>query len=76
MNRTGDVVFEEIRRLVEVDGFAFHTDHERFQDDRLRQNEFAVAGWTVRRFTWWTPTKEPERALQGIQATIARLRGR
>jgi len=76
VNRTGDVVFEEIRLLVEVDGFAFHTDHERYQEDRLRQNEFAVAGWTVLRFTWWTLTQEPERAVQDIQATIARLRGR
>ncbi|HEY5881327.1 MAG TPA: type IV toxin-antitoxin system AbiEi family antitoxin domain-containing protein, partial [Nakamurella sp.] len=76
VNRTGDVVFEEIRLLVGVDGFAFHTDHERYQSDRLRQNEFAVAGWTVLRFTWWTLTKEPERAVQDIQATIARLRGR
>lgn len=75
VNRTGDVVFEEIRLLVEIDGFAFHTDHLRYQDDRLRQNEFVVAGWTVLRFTWWTLTQEPERAIRDIRAAIARLIG-
>ena len=75
MNRTGDIVFFEVRLLVEIDGFAFHTDHARYVDDRERQNEFTVAGWTVLRFTWWTLTQEPERAVRDIQATIARLRG-
>lgn len=75
-NRIGDVVFEEVRLLVEIDGFAFHTDHARYQDDRRRQNEFTVAGWTVLRFTWWTLTQEPERAVRDIQATLARLLGK
>lgn len=75
VNRTGDIVFIEVRLLVEIDGFAFHTDHARYVDDRERQNEFTLAGWTVLRFTWWTLTQEPERAVRDIQATIARLRG-
>lgn len=74
--RVGDVVFEEVRLLVEIDGFAFHTDHERFQDDRRRQNAFTMAGWTVLRFTWWDLTTEPERAVRDIRATLDRLRNR
>lgn len=76
VNRTGDVVFDEIRLLIEIDGFAFHTDHDRYEGDRRRQNEFTVAGWTVLRFTWWTLTTDPARAVREIEATIARLRGR
>ncbi|WP_420119939.1 endonuclease domain-containing protein [Nakamurella sp.] len=74
--RIGDVVFEEIRLLVEIDGFAFHTDHERFEDDRRRQNEFTLAGWTVLRFTWWTLNQEPDRVVRDIQSTLSRLRDR
>lgn len=76
VNRIGDIVFDEVRLLVEIDGFAFHTDHARYQDDRLRQNEFTVAGWTVLRFTWWTLMQTPERALRDIQTTLDRLLGR
>lgn len=76
VNRTGDVIFEEVRLVVEIDGFAFHSDHRRYQDDRIRQNEFAVAGWTVLRFTWWTLTKEPDRAVREIRETLDRLRGK
>ncbi len=74
--RIGDIVFTEVRLLVEIDGFAFHTDHARFRDDRRRQNAFTLAGWTVLRFTWWDLTTEPERAVRDIQATLDRLRNR
>ena len=76
VNRTGDIVFDEVRLLVEIDGFAFHTDHAKYQDDRARQNEFTVAGWTVLRFTWWTLSQEPDRAVRDIRATLDRLLGR
>ncbi len=33
----GDLVFDEIRLLVEIDGFAFHTDHARYENARFRQ---------------------------------------
>lgn len=69
-NRVGDIVFAGIKLLVEVDGFAFHTGHERFTADRERQNEFAIAGWTVLRFTWWQLHQEPERAVREIRAAI------
>lgn len=69
-------LFDEIRLLIEIDGFAFHTDHDRYEGDGRRQNEFTVAGWTVLRFTWWTLTTETARAVREIEATIARLHGR
>ncbi|WP_395728281.1 endonuclease domain-containing protein [Nakamurella sp.] len=74
-NRVGDIVFPGIKLLVEVDGFAFHTSHERFAADRARQNEFAIAGWTVLRFTWWQLRQEPDRAVREIRAAIQQLSG-
>jgi len=72
-NRVGDVVFAGIKLVVEVDGFAFHTSHERFANDRERQNEFAIAGWTVLRFTWWQLRQDPQQAVTEIRAAIAAL---
>lgn len=72
-NRFGDVAFVGIKLLVEVDGFAFHSDHNRFTGDRSRQNEFAIAGWTILRFTWWQLFHEPERAVREIRAAIEAL---
>lgn len=47
-----DVVFLVRRLAVEVDGWAWHSDVDRFAHDRRRQNALVLAGWTVLRFTW------------------------
>jgi very-short-patch-repair endonuclease len=38
------------RVAIEVDGWAFHAD--RFEADRIRDNDLAALGWLVLRFTW------------------------
>lgn len=47
-----DLAFPEKQVAIEVDGWAWHSDVERFRDDRRRQNALVLAGWTVLRFTW------------------------
>lgn len=37
---------------IEVDGWAWHSDVDRFAHDRRRRNALMLAGWTVSRFTW------------------------
>ncbi len=63
-----DVALPERRLAIEVDGFAFHSDVERFQRDRQRQNQLIGLGWTVVRFTWADLTTRPGY----VAATIAR----
>lgn len=58
------------RVAIEVDGWAFHSDHEAFQNDRHRQNRLALRGWQVLRFTWLDLTEYPERVIATIQAAI------
>jgi very-short-patch-repair endonuclease len=65
-----DVAFRAAKVAVEVDGFAFHSDHEAFQNDRVRQNSLALAGWQVLRFTWVDLAEYPERVLATILAAI------
>ncbi len=54
-----DAVQQASRTIVEVDGRAWHTAHDRFQRDRQRQNALVLAGWTVLRFTWEDLTMRP-----------------
>jgi hypothetical protein len=66
----GDIVFGAARVVVEIDGWAYHSDRERFQRDRTRQNRLVAAGWTVLRFTWDDLTKRPDHVLATIQAAL------
>jgi very-short-patch-repair endonuclease len=66
-----DVAFPDRRVAVEVDGWAWHTDPERFQRDRNRQNELVTAGWTVLRFTWLDLTERPDAVLDVLYNAFA-----
>jgi very-short-patch-repair endonuclease len=67
----GDVVFDEARVVIEVDGWAFHVAPDRFQRDRERQNRLIAAGWDVLRFTWRDLTDQPDHVVRTIKALLA-----
>jgi hypothetical protein len=69
----GDIVFRAIRLVIEIDGRAFHSDPDRFQRDRTRQNRLVAAGWTVLRFTWADLRDRPDRVKAEIRAMVERL---
>jgi len=64
-----DVAFPHAMVAIEVDGFAFHSDVERFRRDRTRQNRLVELGWTVLRFTWADLTERPGY----VVATVTRI---
>lgn len=66
-----DFTFERQRVLVEVDGWAFHSDPKRFERDRRRQNAYVTAGWLVLRFTWAQLHSQPDEVLRTIIAALA-----
>ncbi len=66
-----DVAFPRQRVAIEIDGWAFHSDGEAFQNDRKRQNWLALHGWQVLRFTWLDLTQHPQRVLGEIRAAIS-----
>lgn len=66
-----DVLFADPKVAIEADGWAFHTDHEVFQRDRLKQNELALLGYQVLRFTWLDLTEYPERVIAEIRFAIS-----
>ncbi len=70
-----DLAFPQLMLAIEIDGRAWHSAAERFQQDRTRQNRLVNAGWTVLRFTWEDLTARPADVISAIQVAIGRLGG-
>ncbi|GAA1039225.1 type IV toxin-antitoxin system AbiEi family antitoxin domain-containing protein [Virgisporangium ochraceum] len=68
----GDLVFATERVVVELDGWAFHSDPHSFQRDRTRQNRLVAAGWMVLRFTWTDLHDRPDAVIATIRAALRR----
>jgi very-short-patch-repair endonuclease len=65
-----DLASPAARVAVEVDGWAYHRDAERFRQDRRRQNDLVLAGWTILRLTWDDLTHRPAAVLAQIRAAL------
>lgn len=65
-----DVAFPAAKVLIEVDGWARHTDTERAQVDKRRQNALVRAGWTVLRYTWHDLVQRPRAVLAEIAHAV------
>ncbi|MCW2517840.1 MAG: hypothetical protein JWR46_459 [Mycobacterium sp.] len=69
-----DVGFPDCKVAIEVDGLAYHSSADDFQNDRVRQNAIALARWQVLRFTWIDLTEYPERVIAEIRRATSDLR--
>ena len=67
-----DVLFREARVVVEVDGWAAHSDREAFERDRQRQNVLVNAGYVVLRFTWRDLTEREPTVVAQIREAVDR----
>ena len=67
-----DFLWRDAGLVVEVDGFAFHSDRVRFEADRRRDGELAARGFTVIRVTWRQIAEEPEAVLARLARALAR----
>jgi very-short-patch-repair endonuclease len=65
-----DFLFRAARLIVEVDGFAFHSDPEAFNRDRKKQNSVALAGYQILRFTWLDLTEYADRVIAEVKRAI------
>lgn len=55
---------------VEVDGWAWHVDAERFRNDRRKQNALVRDGWDPLRFTWHGLDQRPHEVVEEINETL------
>lgn len=67
-----DLAFPAAKLAVEIDGWAWHVDKDRFVGDRRKQNTLVRAGWTVLRFTWHDLTGSPRSVVAQIVAALER----
>ncbi|PVZ13219.1 DUF559 domain-containing protein [Actinomycetospora cinnamomea] len=65
-----DVVFDEAKVVVEVDGWAYHRDLRAFLVDGPRQSALAAAGWVVLRTHWYELREDPDAFLGRLRATL------
>ncbi len=66
-----DVAFPQVKVAIEVDGWAWHVDADRFRRDRRKGNALVRAGWTLLRFTWHDLTTRPAECLAEILDALA-----
>ena len=66
-----DLAFVREKVAVEVDGWAWHVDAERFRNDRRKQNALVRDGWDPLRFTWHDLDGRPNEVVGEIHATRA-----
>jgi very-short-patch-repair endonuclease len=65
-----DFAFVAQRIAIEIDGRAWHTASDRFQNDRSRQNRLVLLGWTVLRFTWADLIGRPDEVIRQVCLTV------
>jgi very-short-patch-repair endonuclease len=52
-----DLLWPELRLIVEVDGYGTHGHGRAFESDRVRDQRLLAAGWRVARVTDWQMTE-------------------
>ena len=67
-----DFAFVAERVIIEVDGWAWHVDEDRFQADRVKQNALINAHWRVLRFTWHDLTARSTEVIAEIGSALGR----
>ncbi len=68
-----DLLFEEARVAIEVDGWRAHRSHAAFIADRRRENRLVTAGYRVLHFTWPDLTDRPTAVVAEIRAALTGL---
>lgn len=66
-----DLAFPAAKVAVEVDGWAWHVDAERFRNDRRKGNALVKDSWDLLRFTWHELDGRPRTVVEEITATLA-----
>jgi very-short-patch-repair endonuclease len=61
-----DLAFPARQIAIEVDGWAWHVDVDRFRADRRKGNSLTRAGWTLLRFTWHDLVTRPREVVAEI----------
>ncbi len=67
-----DFCWPAARLVVEVDGFAFHSDRAAYRRDRERSNALVRLGWRVLRFTYEDIRSRPQLVVAAVRGCLVR----
>lgn len=70
-----DFLWPRERVVVEIDGFEFHSGHQRFERDRAKDSWLLSKGFLVLRFTWRQVSDRPLPTVVALARTLARRSG-
>ncbi len=65
------ILGDRARVAVELDGFPYHGTRAAFSDDRLRQNDLQVEGWTTLRFSFDAVRRQTARCAEQLRSVLA-----
>jgi very-short-patch-repair endonuclease len=68
---TVDFAFPSAKIAIEVDGWAWHMDVDRFRADRHKGNALVRDRWDLLRFTWHDLNNRPDYVIGEIRAALA-----
>lgn len=66
-----DLAYPASRVAIELDSVRWHLDRKAFHTDRRRDNELALHGWRVLRFTWEDFVESPDRLVATVRDVLA-----
>ncbi len=69
-----DVAYPDEMLAIEGDGFGVHSERERFETDRERQNALVLHGWRPLRFTWRQIRQQSDYVADTIRSALGRTR--
>ena len=69
-----DVAYPDEMLAIEGDGFGVHSERERFETDRERQNALVLLGWRPLRFTWRQIRQQSDYVADTIRSALGRTR--
>ena len=69
-----DFAWPEEKLSVEIDGWAFHNQLDRFRSDRRKGNALEAAGWCRLTFTWHDLVEDPIGCMERVAAALAERR--
>jgi very-short-patch-repair endonuclease len=67
-----DFLWREQRLVVEIDGYAYHSDRQAFEGDRSRDATLAAHGYRVIRVTWRQLRDAPTAVVARVAQALAR----
>ncbi len=65
-----DFLWPDQHLIVETDGYRFHRGRQAFEDDRARDLDLQLRGFTVFRITYRQLTQDPAGVARGLQALL------